>query len=197
MDAEKALLGYSLPLYEVEEDFDRDLAGEASLRYDMISVVNSFGTDDFKSVYMSLMPHIAEQSVENQRRFCYELLNKIERIYHYTFPINLDFVGEYSVSDLYKFLEFLEFDYIDFLARVWKLLPVDLKKVNIDEYCNSNSEVVISKVDQALQVEVLSKLVSLFLRTYTKEYLVSFIIEKSSKDRMLIFLKIQEGEENG
>lgn len=197
MDAEKTLLGDSLPLYEVEEDFDRDVAEEASLRYDMISVLNSFGGGDFESVYMSLMPHIAEQPIDTQRKFCYELLNKIEKIYHYTFPINLDFVGEYSISDLYKFLEFLEFDYIDFLAKVWKLLAVDLKTMDIADYCKSNSELVISKVEQALQFEVVSKLVSLFLRTYTKEYLIEFIVEKSTKDRMLIFLKIQEGEENG
>jgi hypothetical protein len=198
MDAEKALLGYSIPLYEVEEDLERDLAEEASLRYDMITLVNSLGSGDFKSVYISMMPHVAEQPIDTQRKFCYELLNKIEKVYHYSFPVNLDFTGEYSVSDLYKFLEFLEFDYIDFLAKVWKLLPTsNLRTINIESTCNLNSEIIVSRVDEVVKNNVFSKLVSLFLRTYTKEYLIEFIIEKSSKDRMLIFLKIQEGEENG
>ena len=197
MDAEKVLLGDSLPLYEVEEDFDRDITEEASLKYDMMSVMNSFGTGDFKSTYMTLMPHIAENSLDIQREFCHEFLIRVQEVYHYTFPINLDFISEYSVSDFYKFLEFTEFDYISFLAKVWKLLPVSLRDVDIASYCESNLKLVISKIDEVLRFEVFSRLVSLFLRTYTKEYLVEFIIEKSTKSRMLIFLEIKEGEENG
>jgi hypothetical protein len=133
MDPEKVLLG-SLELYEVEEDQDRDLAEKASVKYDMMSVLISLGTDDFKNMYICLMPHIAEQSLEIQRVFCYEFLDKVEEVYHYTFPINLDFIGEYSVSDFYKFLEFLEFEYVAFLAGVWKLLPVNLKAIDIASY---------------------------------------------------------------
>ena len=195
MDAEKALLGGSLPLYEVEEDFDRDITEEASLKYDMMSVISAIGTDDFKSTYVVLMSHIAEQSIEIQRPFCYELATKVEQIYRYDFPVNLDFIGEYSVSDFYKFLEFLEFDYIDFLSKLWKLLPVSLKTIDIASYCNSEYKLVISRVEQVVQSEIFSKLVSIFLRTYMKEDMIKFIIEKSSKDRMLIFLKIQEGEQ--
>jgi len=198
MDPEKVLLGSSLPLYEVEEDEDQDLAEKASLKYDMTSVIASLGTDDFKSIYVCLMPHIAEQLIEIQREFCHELLEKVEEVYHYVFPINLDFTGEYSVSDFYKFLEFLEFDYVDFLAGVWKLLPTsNLRTINIASTCDLNSDIIISRVEEVIKNNVFSKLVSLFLRTYTKEYLIEFIAEKTSKDRMLVFLKTQEGEEDG
>ena len=197
MDPERVLLGNSSPLYEVEEDFDEDLAEKASLKYDMMSVIQALGTDDFKSVYMALMIHIAEQPIEVQREFCHEILEKVEEVYHYVFPINLDFVGEYSVADLYKFLEFVEFDYIDFLAKVWKLLPTDnLRTIDIDATLELNSDTVISKVDKVVSNNVFSKLVSVFLRTYTKEYLIKFIAEKTKKERMLVFLKTQEGEEN-
>ena len=196
MDPEKALLGSDVQLYEVEEDQDQDLAEKASIKYDMMSVLNSLGNEDFKSVYIALMPHIMEQPLDIQRQFCFEFLDKIEEVNNYTFPVNLDFVSEYSVSDFYNFLEFLEFDYINFLAGVWKLLPVNLKAIDIASYCNSESELVISKVDQVVQSEVFPKLVSLFLRTYTKEYLIKFIVEKTDKDRMLVFLKIKEGEQN-
>jgi len=198
MDADKALLGSSLPIYEVEEDFDRDLAEEASLRYDMISIMNSFGTDDFKSTYISLMPHVAEQPIEVQRAFCYEFLDKVEEVYNYTFPVALDFVGDYSISDFYKFLEFLEFDYVEFLGKLWKLLPTEnLRTIDIAFTVDANSKIVISRVDEVLKNNVFSKFVSLFLRTYIREDLIKFIIKKTSKDRMLVFLKTQEGEENG
>jgi len=196
MDAEKALLGGSLPLYEVEEDFDRDITEEASLKYDMMSVISAIGTDDFKSTYVVLMSHIAEQSIEIQRPFCYEIATKVEQIYGYDFPVNLDFVGEYSVFDFYKFLEFLEFDYIDFLSKLWKLLPVSLKTIDIASYCNSEYKLVISRVEQVVQSEIFSKLVSIFLRTYMKEDMIKFIIEKTYKERMMIILKIKTVEDD-
>ena len=193
MDPEKALLGSSLPIYEVEEDEDRDVVEQASLTYDMMNVVNSLGTDDFKNIYLCLMPHIYEKSIDIQRSFCYELLNKVEEVYGYTFPINLDFNSDYSLSDFYKFLEFLEFDYMDFLGKLWKLLPTNnLKTINIASTCELNSSLIISKVDEVVKNNIFPKLVSLFLRTYMKEDLISFIIEKTTKDRMLIYLRMNE-----
>jgi len=196
MDPERVLLGSLDPLYEVEEDFDEDLAERASLRYDMISVIVSLGTDNFKSVYMALMPHIYEQSLNMQRTFCHDLLTKIEKVYDYVFPMNLDFNDEDQISDLYKFLEFLEFDYFSFLSGLWKLLPFNLKSLDIASYCDLNSDLVISKVEEVLKNQVFSRLVLIFLRTYIKENMVKFIIEKSINSRMLIFLKTQEGEQN-
>ena len=196
MDPERVLLGSLDPLYEVEEDFDEDLAERASLRYDMISVIVSLGTDNFKSVYMALMPHIYEQSLNMQRTFCHDLLTKIEKVYDYVFPMNLDFNDEDQISDLYKFLEFLEFDYFSFLSGLWKLLSVNLKSLDIASYCDLNSDLVISKVEEVLKNQVFSRLVLIFLRTYIKENMVKFIIEKSINSRMIIFLKTQEGEQN-
>jgi hypothetical protein len=111
--------------------------------------------------------------------------------------VNLDFASEYSVSDLYRFLEFLEFDYTDFLAKLWKLLPTNnLKTINIASTCELNSSLIISKVDEVVKNNIFPKLVSLFLRTYIKEDLISFIIEKTTKDRMLIYLRTKMSEEN-
>jgi len=196
MDPEKVLLGSSMEMYEVEEDQDRDLAEEASLKYDAMNIIKSFSTDDFKNTYTSAMPHIAEQAIEIQRAFCYELLNKVEEVYDYVFPVNLDFSNQASINDFYKFLEFLEFDYVEFLARLWKLLAVDLRTVDVESYSKDNSILLIAKVDEILKLNVFSGLVSIFMRTYTKENLINFIVKKTEKSKMLVFLKTKEGEEN-
>ena len=196
-DPEKVLLGSSLPIYEVEEDEDRDIIEQSSVTYDMMNVINSLGTDDFKSIYLSLMPHIYEQPLDIQRSFCFELLDKVEKVYNYTFPTNLDFTNEYSVFDFYKFIEFLEFGYLDFLAKLWALLPTNnLKTINIASTCDLNSSLIVSKVDEVVKNNVFSKLVSLFLRSCSKEDLISFIIKKSTKDRMLVYLGILQLEES-
>jgi hypothetical protein len=196
MDAERALLSSLDPLYEVEEDEDRDLEEEASIKYDTLSVLNSIGNDDFKSVYMALMPHIYEQSLNMQRVFCRELLSKIEKIYYYVFPMNLDFDNEDQVSDLYKFVEFLSFDHFSFLGELWKLLPVNLRTLDIASYCDLNSDLVMSKVEEVVRNQVFSRLVLTFVGTYTKENMIKFIVENTIKSRMLVFLKTQEGEED-
>jgi len=197
MDPERVLLGSSLPIYEVEEDEDRDVVEQASLTYDMMNVITSLGTDNFKSMYIVLMPHIYEQPLDIQRSFCYELLNKVEEVYGYTFPINLDFNSEYSVSDFYKFIEFLEFGTVDFLSKLWAFLPTNnLKSINIASTCDLNSSLIISKIDEVVKNNVFSKLVSLFLMSCSKEDLISFIIKKTTKDRMLVYLGIQLAREN-
>jgi hypothetical protein len=194
MDPERIFLGSLFPLYEVEEDFDRDIEKEASLRYDLSNIVNSVGTDDFKDSYLLSIDSIKDSPIDIQQVFCNELLEKVREIYDYEFPFKLDF-NESTVLDFYKFMEFVEFDYLDFLSKLWRIMNQDLRSLDIVDFCRSSSFEIVKEVDDVVETTSFPKLVSTFLRTYTKDNLVEFIIKKTVKDRMLIVLEIKEGEE--
>lgn len=194
MDVERIFLGSLFPLYEVEEDFDRDIEKEASLRYDLLNIVNSVGTDDFKDCYLMSIDSIKDSPVGVQQVFCNELLEKVREIYDYEFPVKLDF-SESTILDFYKFIEFVEFDYLDFLSKLWRIMNQDLKSLDVVDFCRSNSFEIVKEVDDIVETSSFAKLVSTFLRTYLKDNLVEFIIKKTVKDRMLIVLEIKEGEE--
>lgn len=195
MDPERILLGSSFPLYEVEEDFDKDVEKDASSRYDMLNIVNAVGTDDFKDSYLLSIDSIKDSSIEDQQIFCDELLKKVREVYDYEFPVRIDFVNEDIILDFYKFMEFIEFGYIDFLSKLWRILNQDLKGLDIFTFCQSNSFEIVKEVDDIVEMSSFPKLVSTFLRTYTKDNLIEFIVKKTIKDRMLIVLEIKEGEE--
>jgi len=194
MDPEKILLGSSFPLYEIEEDFDRDVEKEASLKYDLLNIVNSVGTDDFKDCYLMSINSIKDSSIDIQQVFCNELLEKVREIYDYEFPVKLDF-SESTILDFYKFMEFVEFDYLDFLSKLWRIMSQDLKSLHVVDFCRSSSFEIVKEVDDIVETSSFPKLVSIFCRTYTKDNLVEFIIKKTVRDRMLIVLEIKEGEE--
>lgn len=198
MDTERILLGSSIPVFEVEEDFDRDLAGEASLKYDLLNIINAIGTDNFKQVYLSSIQSVQEELEgfpEIQEAFFTELSEKIKQVYNFEFPVKLDFSNKGVVKDFYEFVEFLEFNYIEFLAKLWSFLNVDLRSLDIDSFCRDHPNLVTKEVDEIVDIGSFNQLVAVFLRTYTKEDLVTFVIKKTTKDRMLIILTIKEGDQ--
>jgi len=194
---EQILSGASIPVFEVEGDFDRDLAEEASLRYDLMNIINSIGTDNFKQVYLASIQSVQEKLVESpdmQEAFFTEVLKKIVQIYNFEFPVKLHFADKGVVTDFYEFIEFLEFNYIEFLSKVWRFLNVDLRGLDIDSFCKDHSNLITKEVDEIAYISSFNQLISEFLRTYTKEDLVAFVIKKTTKDRMLILLTIKEGD---
>lgn len=192
--SEKIISGSSVRVPEVDDEELENREENTSAGFSMSSILDSIGTDEFKSVYSSLIEEIKLQDIPSQQVFCLDILEKINEVYEFEFPSKVPLDSQTELNRVYEFLEFLEFDYINFLARLWKFLGVDLKTVEIEKFCDKNADKIMTEIDEQVEVLDLPEMISTFLRTYYKEGMIEFVGKRTSKDRMLIVLRIIEGE---
>lgn len=194
MDNIEILAGMSLPLPEQDDPDQNQLNDEASIEYDGMEVVSAIGQPDFKEIYTLFINDLKQQEIVDQRRLCLDILSKVKEVYDYSFlPFpNLD--TQLDMNDVYDLIKFLNFDHVEFLADIWRYLKVDLKTIAIKKFCYENSDRIVSELEEQIKSRDLSRLVSLFLRTYIKDDLIDWFVDSTEKNRMLIYLRILEGD---
>jgi hypothetical protein len=187
-DPQRVLIGSSLHLIEVEEDDDRDIVVETNFQYVCLEILKSIGTDDFKSVYTLLISETRGFPVHEYSAFCRDILSRIDEVYEFQFT-NLLAENEEDCTGVLKFLEFLEYDYIEFLTDLFSKLGEDPIKVkNLDQFLEINKE----KIDQftnTLAHE--SRLVLEFLRTYNWDALKRYLNKIIEKDAVEISIELR------
>jgi len=185
----KTLLGtLEEPESEEYEELNIDPEDLAFERYDFIEVLNSINTPDFKSVYKVFTT--TKYPIETRRNMAREILEKINQIYDIEFNLSYDAI-ESDVDDVFRFLEFLEYDYIGFIADVWKFMNVNLRS-DIRDFCIRNSDTIIKVIEGQIETHYLSPLISTFLGTYNKDELISMFIKMTENSRILIIMKNEE-----
>ena len=97
-----------------------------------------------------------------------------------------------ETTDIFKFLKFIEFEYINFMADVWKFLKVNLRS-DIRDFCIQNSDKIIKIIEEQIETHFLPELVVNFLRTYNKEDMINLFIKLTEKSRMMIVLRKEGG----
>lgn len=193
MDNLEVLAGMSLPLPEQDDPDQIQLNDEASIEYDGMEIVSAIGESDFKEIFTLFIQGIQQQEIVDQRRLCLAILNKVKDVYDYSFLPYPTLDTQPDMNDVYDLIKFLNFDHIDYISDVWRYLDVDLKKLDIKRFCYENSIKITAEIEDQINSRDLSKLVSLFLRTYIKDYLMDWFIDATEKSRMLIYLRILEG----
>ena len=190
---EKILSGNSIRTYELDDEDEIGKESNASYLYDFFNIINSIGTIDFKSTFLALKDNIQTKPFLYQKEFCVSILDKIEEEYNFKFPNTIPIDNQEDVNNIYKFLEFLEYDNIIFFSRLWAILGIDLKNIDIKEYCNKNINRILSEVEELTEILNLNWIISIFLRTYYKNDMEKFIVTNSEKNRMELLLIIQGG----
>lgn len=187
-DPKRVLIGSSLHLIEVEEDDDRSIEVETNFKYVCLEILNNIGKEDFKSVYTLLVPETKELPTSEQLIFCRDILSKIDEVYKFQFT-NILVETEDDSKEIFKFLEFLEYDHIDFLVDLFsKLAQEPMSVKNIDQFLEINKE----KIDQFTNVLAhQSKLVIEFLRSYTWDYFKKFLNKIIEKDKIDISIELR------
>jgi hypothetical protein len=170
----KALSG--IAELESEEGDEVDLIRRASNKYDFIQLVNSIGTLDFKSIYENIMNN--EYSIEERYNLAVEILDKIQDVYGIELTLS-NTPSLHEIVSVFKFIKFLEYDYISFIADIWKF---------------TNADQIMKVVDEQIETHFLSEIISNFLRTYNKEDMIRLFIELTEKSKMRVVLKIEEEE---
>jgi len=189
----RVLAGNSVRTFELDDEEEKGKENIASFLHDFSDIINSIGTEEFKTIYLIAKNDIRKQDIIAQKELCNSILEKIEEVYEFIFPENIYIDSQEDVDRVLEFLEFLEYDHIDFLARLWAFLGEDLKNLNIEEYCYSNSKKVISEIEEVDEISNINEMVSIFLRTYYKKGILGFIITRTVNNRMEIILRNLQG----
>ena len=166
------------------------LAFYASSKQDIQDQLN---TSDFKDTWLILRPDIENETLDLQRIFSEQTLDKIFEIYDFSFPAKILLDTQYEINDFYEFLEFLEYNNEELIGNVWTFLkPVNLMRFDVAAFCNQNELKVIREIDEQLEVHPKSGLIDLFLRTYYKEKIVEWFIDRTERYKINITIQIFE-----
>lgn len=188
---EKILIGESIPLDEVDDESNlEDMIPSAELNADMSTIINYFGTEEFKGLYLNLYHEIRLYKIKDKRELCEKIIDKISDMYDFDFFPKLVFDDENDIENFLKFVEFLEYDYINFLSEIISGLDLELLKKDVNKFLDLNWSQLSLRVNSYQKNEIISK----FLRTNNKNGLYEFIRSRLEKDKMLVILNSLERE---
>lgn len=192
---EKIIYGSTIPQEEMDDEVVDESLDEVVDQYGFVECIDAYGTEDFKITFYSFISEIREIDVERQIKFCYQLLEKVKEVYDYEPTPKADLGNIDDVNEIYDFISFLEFEYLDFFALVWKEIKIDFRKTNLEQFCKNNDKKIISIVEEQISNSQDNEMVKNFLRTYYKDGFIRWFSVKTEETKMLILLKILEGDE--
>lgn len=170
-NSEYIMLGSSFiePESDEEEQLNIDYVGNMAIfQSRAIDIISTIGTTSFKKIYINLINDIKKYPFIEQELFFRMVLDQISKIYDFEFPENVDIYNWETINELYSFLEFLEYDNINFITLVWKFLDENLKEINLIEYCSKNKTKITLEIEEQVSSSSLNKFSLEFLKTYYK-----------------------------
>lgn len=180
----------SFPPEELDdEETFFDITSKAILHSAEIDITDNMKTNDFKYIYKDAISDIKQFPFKNQRRFLEDVLRKVSELYDFEFPTKIDINNLNDVNELYLFLEFLEFDNINIISRVWKYLGKDLRNLDIKKFCTSNAIKIIKEVEDQLQSYDFNEKITLFLRTYYKDKFIEWFVRQTENSKIEIMIE--------
>jgi len=198
----KVLCGNSIEEPELEYD-DAQVASdtgfpvqeEASREYDFTTITDNMNRPDFKENYLEAMKQIRKLSLQKQQILAFAIIQKMPVKYDFQFSITFDpFYSLEDIYELYKFIEFVEYDHEKFITNVWKLLNPDTNSFQVEKFCEHNIPKIISEIEEQLETHEYSELITDFLRTYNKDKLIEWFCEKSKNLRTSILITLLRKE---
>jgi hypothetical protein len=170
--------------YEEDEEIRQRWGIYESSTYDILEQINK---ETFQDTYVILKSDITSFEPKFQVFFLQKYLEKMYEVYEFQFLQNPKFEDDDSVEQMFKFIEFVEFDNLHFLKYVWRYLD-DIMDVNIPEYVHKNWKSVIEEItNQSNLLTTINENVSEFLRTYNKEGILEWFIDRSKRKKFDIF----------
>lgn len=193
---QEILLGNSIPLPEDDTDDDNTSIDDqlsALYGYWQATILNSISKKNFKSNYNTVISDIIKHvPLEEQIPFCYKILEKIYETYEFEFPEKIEIQTKDHVLELYDFLKFIEFDHEDFVLSVWSFIEVDLATKTLLEFCLDNDKRIMREVEESLETSAYSELISIFLRTYIKEWFMRWFYNATIRYESEIKIRMME-----
>jgi hypothetical protein len=175
---------------EVESELGYPVEEEALKEFYYATITNNIGKPDFREHYLSVIRFAQQYTLESQQGLTNSILEQIQKIYDFEpsrkfEPINYD-----EINEVYKFIEFLEYDHEDFVVEVWSFLKPETNSLQLEKYCEQNKYKIIFEVEEQLDSRFFPWLIADFLRTNNKENLIEWFCEKSINLKGLILLNL-------
>ncbi len=195
----KVLLGNSIRLPEMDYD-DEEVASElghpveeeALREYYDTTITKYIGKPDFRQNYLSVINYVKQFSIEAQQLVTNSIMNRIKSVYDYRPSINYPPDNYNERNEIYRLIEFIEYNHEDFIVEVWSFLRPDINSFQLEKYCEQNTLKIISEIEKKLDSQYFPWLIADFLRTYNKNDIIFWFCEKSKKLRSLILLNLYE-----
>lgn len=181
-------------LDEDESDQQAFINNQAIYDSAVVDILDHVGHPDFKFIYLERFSDIRVQYFKRRRRFVEKMLEKIFEVYDFEFFEKPNTDTDYALENILSFIKFLEFENYRFLSYVWRFLKQDLKTLDIEKFCKTNSMKIIKETEEQLETHPQNELISIFLRTYYKEKFIEWFIENTEKSKIMIILEILESE---
>lgn len=191
---EKNLIGRSIPLDEVDDEESNlnDMIPIAEMEADFIDVIDNFGKEEFKFIFLNVLNELQNIEFEKQRELCEKLNEKVFEIYNFEFTPQLVFDDQEDINNYLNFIAFLEYDYVDIISEIISNLDLNLLRRDTNKFLLDNFEKIIININNLIQNEKIIGLISIFLRTNNKDGLYQFMDSRLRKDKMLIILHAME-----
>ena len=170
------------PEFDADEDQLEKNYASAIYQSSKSEIIDSCGSNLFRNLWLNLQEDIKPTSIDRQRIFAQQILDKIYEIYDFSFSDNITLDLQYELNEFYHFLEFIEYKNYHFLLYIWNFLnPKDFIHLNIEKYCQTNKKKIIKEIDEQLEIHPQSNLITLFLEGYYKEKLIEWFIKNSNQ----------------
>ena len=189
--ATETLIAGQITPPEIDNDQeDEDLRSLMSIyESSSINILGKMNTSEFYNVYNVLKNDIMMMSDHLKHVFISKYLDKMSVLYEFEFSMTPTYGTRDKIEMMFRFIEFVEYDHITFLAYVWKYLD-PIENVKIDKYVKENEETIIEEItNQTNLLVTLTENVSEFLRTYNKEGLLEWFANRSKRSKYDIFSK--------
>lgn len=195
----KVLLGNSIQEPEVDYDdmmsdseYGLPVEEDALRQYYFVTITDYMNTSEFQSNYLTSLPHVRKMAIEDQQTLAYSILERLNEKYDYEMYLNETPYNQEQINEVYEFVAFIEYDHEKFITTVWKYLNPDTNKLNIEIFCESNSNKILKEIEEQLETKNYSELIANFLRTYNKEKLIKWFCEKSKNLYTSILITLRE-----
>ena len=147
-------------------------------------ILDHINHENFKYIWVILNRDILTQPIKDQAIFIEQALEKISEVYDFEFFEKLTFSDEYECGEFYEFLEFLEYNNLSLLEPVWKSLKIDLRKIDTKLFIEQNSIKIVLEIDKQIKLNKYNTLVSMFLKGFNKDGLMSWFLEQTKRNRI-------------
>lgn len=164
---------------------------QAVIQSSAIEILEEISKNDFKYTWLILKDDIKNLIIKDQINFIEQIQEKIYEIYDFSFPEKISLETQYDIENFYEFLEFLEYNNLNFLVKVWSFLGIkNLMKINISDFCIKNSNKIMKEIEIQANDFSDNKLIVLFLKVLYKEKMIEWFSKNSNRLKVEITIQI-------
>lgn len=177
-----------------ELDWDVTVGGrarEAIFKSSAVDIIDNIGKPEFENTYLVLKRDVLDQPLFRKIRFVENVLEKIKEVYDFEFPVKPDITDEVDIRNFFQFLEFLEYENVDFLADVWRFLEADLFKIDIRDFVFAIGNKIIKETEELLPSRDDPEMITIFLRTYYKDGFLNWFVKNTEQSKIDIIIEMR------